>query len=420
MALGALAPHNLCVRPISKSRYFGLFPCKRVADPETGNVTLQPIGWKFQLLLYFVMYLIIGQSGSNISMVTTLSNATATEEFYKCLQTFNSSFGGSFIDMFGQFSIIILYFMLSFLVQWGNFKAKEGLCTLSRMGNYKHICYKTKWKILRPLLLVVIGQLILAISNSIAMAFVNAECGFIDFNLSIAISFPSTISTFLLGYPCIIFFAITMESLNLLIEKSSNLRRPIYDCVCLRKKLENHIEFFKCLSTTRKLLSSNNFYLMTILSIQILIFIFTTAYYTVHNFDNANIFLALNMTTNFGYCFTFVLQVYYLNIWSQNCTDEIHELSNHLRNLIIPDDDIIEKMEFEEQRAAPIAFVKKRIEEQLQEFRGFDAKGYFILGKSFLKNLVAFCATYFVILLQFKMTDSNPSQLKTNSTVNTF
>ena len=48
--------------------------------------------------------------------------------------------------------------------------------------------------------------------------------------------------------------------------------------------------------------------------------------------------------------------------------------------------------------------IKRRdIEEKLKNFQGFDGKGYFILGKSFLKNLLAFCATYFIILIQFKL-----------------
>ena len=42
---------------------------------------------------------------------------------------------------------------------------------------------------------------------------------------------------------------------------------------------------------------------------------------------------------------------------------------------------------------------------KLNNFDGFDGKGYFVLGKSFLKNFLAFCATYFVILLQFKLSE---------------
>ena len=50
-------------------------------------------------------------------------------------------------------------------------------------------------------------------------------------------------------------------------------------------------------------------------------------------------------------------------------------------------------------------FMKERIIEKFNNFVGFDGKGYFILGKAFLKNFLAFCATYFVILLQFKLSE---------------
>ena len=42
--------------------------------------------------------------------------------------------------------------------------------------------------------------------------------------------------------------------------------------------------------------------------------------------------------------------------------------------------------------------MKDRIIDKLNNFDGFDGKGYFVLGKSF-------CATYFVILLQFKLSE---------------
>ena len=55
-----------------------------------------------------------------------------------------------------------------------------------------------------------------------------------------------------------------------------------------------------------------------------------------------------------------------------------------------------------------LSFVKTHIEQELDEFHGFDGKGYFILGKSFLKNLLAFCVTYLVILIQFRLTEEVP------------
>ena len=68
----------------------------------------------------------------------------------------------------------------------------------------------------------------------------------------------------------------------------------------------------------------------------------------------------------------------------------------------------MEKVEFDGQFVRTL-FMKARLAEELDEFRGFDGKGYFILGKSFLKNLLAFCVTYLVILIQFRLTEDPPA-----------
>ena len=104
-----------------------------------------------------------------------------------------------------------------------------------------------------------------------------------------------------------------------------------------------------------------------------------------------------------------------MNIWPERATNKIYELKRHLKNLYISNE-TSKKMEFEGQ-LVPTLFVKARIEQELDEFRGFDGKGYFILGKSFLKNLLAFCVTYLVILIQFRMTEVPMSEDRINASI---
>ena len=106
-----------------------------------------------------------------------------------------------------------------------------------------------------------------------------------------------------------------------------------------------------------------------------------------------------------------------MNIWPERATNKIHELKRHFRNIYISVD-IQEKIEFEGQ-FVPTSFVKTRIEQELDEFRGFDGKGYFILGKSFLKNLLAFCVTYLVILIQFRLSEGPLSKYLDHDQLNT-
>ena len=83
-------------------------------------------------------------------------------------------------------------------------------------------------------------------------------------------------------------------------------------------------------------------------------------------------------------------------------SDMVHQLKEDLSDIYLPNQDF--KITYEGQ-AVTASFMKNRIIDKLNNFKGFDGKGYFILGKSFLKGFIAFCATYFVILLQFKLSE---------------
>ena len=53
----------------------------------------------------------------------------------------------------------------------------------------------------------------------------------------------------------------------------------------------------------------------------------------------------------------------------------------------------------------------------LDEFRGFDAKGYFTLNHSLLTGMTASFVTYMVILVQFKQSESSTNyECRPNST----
>ena len=77
-------------------------------------------------------------------------------------------------------------------------------------------------------------------------------------------------------------------------------------------------------------------------------------------------------------------------------------MKENLQDLYIPDQSF---MVTYKGQTVPVSFMKERLIDKMNNFAGFDGKGYFVLGKSFLKNFLAFCATYFVILLQFKLSE---------------
>ena len=99
-------------------------------------------------------------------------------------------------------------------------------------------------------------------------------------------------------------------------------------------------------------------------------------------------------------CFCTLMWVF--NIAAQRITYLVHRLKSDLQDIYVPEQSF---MVMYEDQIVPASFMKDRIIDKLNNFDGFDGKGYFVLGKSFLKNFLAFCATYFVILLQFKLSE---------------
>ena len=106
--------------------------------------------------------------------------------------------------------------------------------------------------------------------------------------------------------------------------------------------------------------------------------------------------------TLFMFALYYITLMWFFNARSQKVADMVHQLKEDLQDVYVPSENLMVIYEGQEVTAS---FMKNRIVDKLNEFKGFDGKGYFVLGKSFLTNFLAFCGTYFVILLQFKLSE---------------
>ena len=151
---------------------------------------------------------------------------------------------------------------------------------------------------------------------------------------------------------------------------------------------------------------------MTCLAIEILILLFAIPSIVINLvlYGSTNPAAIMNMVTMPFYILILILYVYWFNINAENVTNKVKELKTSLKDVFVPFERMTEEFEG---KTVPLSFIKSRIEDKLDNFQGFDGQGYFTLGKSFLKNLLAFCTTYFVILLQFKLSEiSSDTNLK--------
>merc|ERR1712062_825424 len=143
----------------------------------------------------------------------------------------------------------------------------------------------------------------------------------------------------------------------------------------------------------------------SMLSVEVLLFSFIFLINLVNKWNKMTTMMILMLSTTGFYILMICSILWFMNIWPERATSKIHELKRHLKSLYISNEIVGKKMNFRG-RLVPLSFVKTHIEQD--EFHGFDGKGYFLLGKSFLKNLLAFCVTYLVILIQFRLTEEVP------------
>ena len=86
--------------------------------------------------------------------------------------------------------------------------------------------------------------------------------------------------------------------------------------------------------------------------------------------------------------FLFLILLYYINVLSHEVNGNLSELKNSIS------------------LSSHICFEDKyQLIERMNSFDGFDANGYFTLGKQHLTSIVSNFVTFIIVLIQFKMAE---------------
>ena len=383
-------------------QYLGLFPCKRIIDPISGLIQLQPIHWVRQLVFYLLIGIPLGVFGNMTIFIPTLLEGKSGEEVYKCMQRANPA-TESLLDWLAVMAFTTFISVLFFLSTWGNFETKKGLCELSFFRRSK----SADKKIWRSFMAQSVMIFLYPVSNPIMNFELLKACSpSTSVAVRILLILPNYFTVLTLLLPLLIFVAISLEVLIGLIDFCEKLKQKIRndDSATLLLEFNDLMDY---LEQSKKVLSPNYFYITTMLSVEVLLFSFIFLFHVVNKWNDMTTMMLMLLVSNGFYLLMICSLLWFLNIWPERATNKTYELKRHLKNLYVSDELSIKKMEFEGQLVPP-SFLKSRIEQELDEFRGFDGKGYFILGKSLLKNLLAFCVTYLVILIQFRLTEEVP------------
>ena len=383
-------------------KYLGLFPCERCIDEASGSIHLIPIYGARQLLYFLLIGLPIFLSGQIAMLLLFKISEESIADTFECLMKIHPAFGESLSDSLVMLSLLTFSWLTFYFVQWANFKTKNGLQELSRYTRFK----RGSKKILKPFII----QSVMICLYPTFMPYLNFQlmkvCApSVSVTIHILLTIPSSFSPVFLFLPILIFMGITSEIMVGLMDLCHQLKQTAHKNNT-RDLLNGYNNLLEYVELSKKVLSPNNFFIATSLSVQILCFSFFFLFHLVNKWNNMTFFMIM-LNISHGFYLIMVCSIlWFLNIWSERATDKIHEMKRIFRNRYISNN-TEEKIEFEGQFVPPL-FMKARIEQELDEFRGFDGKGYFILGKSFLKNLLAFCVTYLVILIQFRLTEDVP------------
>ena len=381
-----------------------MFPCNKIIDPGSGLTRYHPIHCLRQLAFFLMIGLPIFLIAHVTLALLFLLTGKSHEEMFECLRETNPVLGETFLDGLVLFALLTFMWVTFFVVQWGNYSVKKELCQLANLDKFYRL-NRSDIKIIKPFTIQVVLVCIFAIFQPTMNRKMMEACApSLPSSVLTLLCIPFFFTVLLSMIPLLVFHGITMEVTVALIEECEQLSQKDHASLSLCRHYQNLLDRIKL---SRKVLSPNNFFVTTLLSVQILTISFILLYHLADNWKNLNDFIITTLSANVVFLIMIGSLLWFMNIWSEKATNKIHELTRHFKNIYISND-VLEMIEFEGQFVPPL-FMKARLEEELDEFRGFDGKGYFILGKSFLKNLLAFCVTYLVILIQFRLTEDPPA-----------
>ena len=377
------------------ARILGMFPCKRKWN-EDGTMELKPINWKVQWLVYGCTMLLVWTSTIGANIWLYLNTEKSIEEVQQCHK--NMGAADSIIDLLTLLVIFLLGGLLASLIQYGNSKMRDTLCDLSFQLDFTsdHDSPKVAFFTVSVLFVPAI------ICNAFLSGWILVECLALDW-IEVAPTFISFFLLNLVGYlPLLVFFGLTLECFSAISYTIQKLRQQLEQSKLTIETIGYVLTMNRALENVRGLLSRNIFCVMTVTSMEILVMLFFVPANFINYSSNGKLIVLVGAGDMLMFAICFCTLMWFFNIRAQKVTDLVHQTKEDLQDIYVPDQSYM--VNFKGQ-TVPVSFMKDRIILKLNDFDGFDGKGYFVLGKSYLKNFLAFCATYFVILLQFKLSE---------------
>ena len=165
--------------------------------------------------------------------------------------------------------------------------------------------------------------------------------------------------------------------------------------------LEKASKMLKTVTMSSDAISSQSLILVLIM---LLILICQSYLFMDYALDHTNLSESFHCADNLFGALASSVALWILNAQSEEIKQSVSKLKNTLGDLEISDGIIQIDGRFHSE-----AYARGHLTNKMAEFQGFDANGYATLGKPLLTSVFATYITYLIILIQFKMSETQPS-----------
>ena len=373
----------------------GLFPCKKKIN-EKGAIQLKPIRWWIPVIkmlglstLLILPYQILQEHlKSSNKEVSDYFIAMGSKIFLK--NTTRAYVSGS---VFPLLYVLGSGFFLAFLIKRKELCALQEFFSATPINNTAIKGTKKVRKAWIYLILIIALSLISIVSFLLYIYLPLQELLTTGETIVVVVAFLCVINYLYVSLfhlnTVILYLQLTCNIIHL-------IREIDLDSMTFGTILENTANLMKKVNMISSFLSLQCFYLILFHTIMIIVQVFTFVdYYS----DGTSQFPPISYVPIGALILQSILILCIFNWQSYDVKQRFSEIRLYIFNFEITENNfvVIDKQKYAEEHS------RKIVMSMLDEFKGFEANGYFILGKGLLGTIFIQCITFVVILIEFRM-----------------
>ena len=371
-------------------RYFGMFPCKREKDGNrNGHWKLAPIGWKLYWSIFFIKEI--------IQTVLYWGVWREVLEYIKVKECETEEANEHYVDYISKLVTVAIAWIWGWIINYGTFTSKGAIIEVYESPVMAHL-QSSKSRLYKQTFGSIILVVLALLSNTLAAHMENIGCLEDNWHL-LGIDYALSFLSYLIDHvPFFIFLSLYFEITGALHEKLRGIRKQLL----LRAENRSQVallydikELAYCLETSAQIFSFNICFILPIFFISFNMILYFLGVVMLTTREVSKI-CGLSPSP-----LTLLVLVWLLNSISHSTLEEMGRLKSTLAKTYLDPERLAEY----EGQIVPISFIQACTIESLDQFKGFDGLGYFVLGKSYMAKFITFFITIFVIIVQFKMSE---------------